>query len=277
MKYNAHMNPHGSPTNTRSKQAGDPRSRPALHRETHPLLRRLGHEIRQLRTEQGWTLRELADAAGLSDRFVSDVEAGRGNASILNLAQIARALGLPVAELLARAETMDQRGIIALLGLRGAGKSTVGQRLAQRLGLPFFELDALIEEASGMALASIFAIYGEEYYRRLELETLQRFIARTPAAVLATGGGIVTSPGAYALLERTCRLVWLKAQPEDHFERVRRQGDDRPMKDNPHAMAELRALLKAREPLYARAHHAIDTSALGIDGSVEALIADMGA
>lgn len=155
---------------------------------------------------------------------------------------------------------LERRPVVALLGLRGAGKSSVGAQLARRLGVPFHELDALIETAAGLTLPQIFELQGEAYYRRLERQALARFLADTPAAVLATGGGLVTDRDTYALLRRSCTTVWLQADPKLHWSRVVRQGDRRPMRDNPAAMQELRALLAAREPLYAQADCAIDTS-----------------
>jgi XRE family aerobic/anaerobic benzoate catabolism transcriptional regulator len=155
--------------------------------------------------------------------------------------------------------------IVALLGARGAGKSTVGAKLAERLEVPFVELDALIEEAAGLTLAEIFELHGEGYYRRLERETLAAFLAGTPAAVLATGGSLVNDPETYRLLRSRCTTVWLRARPEDHWSRVVSQGDERPMAKKPHAMQELRALLTARDRLYGEADHAIDTSGATVD------------
>lgn len=162
--------------------------------------------------------------------------------------------------------------IIALLGVRGAGKSTVGQQLAERLDLPFYELDALIEEAAGLSLAEIFELHGEAYYRRVEREVLGAFLDATPAAVLATGGSLVSDGETFRLLRRRAVTIWLKARPEDHFERVLRQGDQRPMARRPHAMAELKALLAARERLYAAADREVDTSDLSIDAIVDAIV-----
>lgn len=164
-----------------------------------------------------------------------------------------------------------QGPVIALLGLRGAGKSTIGRALAQRLRLPFLELDALVEEAAGLSLANLFALHGEAYYRRLVREVLTRFLAETEGAVLATGGGIVTDREAYRLLLKRCRTVWLQATPHDHFERVLAQGDERPSAASPHAREELKALLKAREPLYSQAELSVDTSALGASRTVATL------
>ena len=255
------------------------------------LLLRFGRRVRALRTERGWTLQILADAADLSVRFVSEIEAGRGNVSLTKLAGLAEAFGVPVAALLDGAAAP---GVIALVGLRGAGKSSIGKKLAGRLDLPFFELDALIEASAGLSLAEVFAIHGESYYRRLETETLDRFLREHEAAIapgrrsasplapsprppparsaiLATGGGIVTNPDAYERLKRGARVVWLKARPEDHWERVVKQGDRRPMAVSTDAQAELKRLLRAREPLYRQAHEVADTSQLGLSGTVDHL------
>jgi XRE family aerobic/anaerobic benzoate catabolism transcriptional regulator len=160
---------------------------------------------------------------------------------------------------------------IALLGLRGAGKTTIGRKLARRLRLPFVELDQRIEQAAGLTLPEIFALHGEAYYRRLERETLERVLDEGPL-VLATGGGLPTSPDTWTLLKRRARTVWLKARPEDHWNRVVQQGDKRPMADNPQAMAELRRLLAAREPLYAEADETIDTSKLDTEQVSRSLV-----
>jgi XRE family aerobic/anaerobic benzoate catabolism transcriptional regulator len=166
--------------------------------------------------------------------------------------------------------------VIALLGLRGAGKSTVGKRLADRLGLPFVELDELVEKAAGLSLAGIFSLHGEAYYRRLAREVLARFLEEGAPAVLATGGSVVADREAFRLLQKSCRTVWLQATPEDHWERVLRQGDVRPSAASPHAQEELRALLKAREPLYAQAELSVDTSRLGLEGTVEEVTRQLG-
>jgi XRE family aerobic/anaerobic benzoate catabolism transcriptional regulator len=172
-----------------------------------------------------------------------------------------------------RARFGHSRGpMIALLGLRGAGKSTVGQALAKKLGVPFVELDARVEAAAGLSLAGIFSLHGEDYYRRLAREVLTRLLSELDAAVIATGGSIVTDPQALRLLTRRCRTVWLQATPEDHWRRVLAQGDERPGAASGNAQAELRALLQAREPLYSQAEVKVDTSKLGISGAVEAVV-----
>lgn len=220
---------------------------------------------------RGWTLEELARASSLSTRFIGDIEAGFGNASILKLSQIADALTLSLPELFAAVQSTQGAAVVGLLGIRGAGKSRVGTAVAKRLGVPFVELDVLIEDAAGLSVTEIFALHGEHYYRQVELNSLRSFLVRSTPCILAGSGGIVTSPEAFQLLEDRCRLVWLKAPPEVYLDRVLEQGDMRPMRDRPHAMAELRALLKVREPLYGRAEFVLDTDKLGFEKSVQTL------
>ena len=155
--------------------------------------------------------------------------------------------------------------------MRGAGKSAVGEALAKRRGVAFVELDQRIEQASGLPLGEVFALHGEAYYRRLEREVLTQLLADPSPMVLATGGSIVNDPTNYALLRSRCRTVWLRARAEDHWNRVVAQGDQRPMAENPHAFAELRALMTAREKLYARAEHVVDTSGRRIPQIVGAI------
>jgi XRE family aerobic/anaerobic benzoate catabolism transcriptional regulator len=160
--------------------------------------------------------------------------------------------------------------------VRGAGKTTIGAKLAADLGVEFLELDRLVESEAGLSLADLFATHGEEYFRRLEVAALQRLLAERRSAVLATGGGIVDNQEAWPLLEQRTTTVWLRASPEAHWERVVRQGDARPMAGRPAAKAELRRLLARREPLYRRARHHIDTARHGIDGSVRSLLERLG-
>jgi XRE family aerobic/anaerobic benzoate catabolism transcriptional regulator len=238
------------------------------------LLGSLGQRLRAARTERGWTQRELAGRAGLSSRFIAQVEAGQGNIALTRLATLSRALGLRLDQLVGGLEGSPptECGVIALLGLRGAGKSALGLELAGRLGVPFVEQDDLVEEAAGMRRAEIFAIHGEDYYTELARRTLDRLLAEAPPGlVLATTGGVVTDPESLEQLRRRARTVWLRARSEDHWRRVLAQGDFRPMQDRPDAFGELERLLARREPLYALAHHTVDTSALGRQGALEAL------
>jgi len=286
------------------------------------LLRRIGQRIHDERRLRGESRAALGLRAGLSVRFLAQVESGEANISLLRLLEVAQALGLGLEALLgfpgaegkagqagpgdggsksvAReverllaprtdvelAEVRDWLAtrfgapggpLVALLGLRGAGKSSVGPRLARTLGVPFFELDALVESTAGLPLDQIFELHGEPYYRRLERETLSRFLAAHSAGVLAVGGGIVTEPETWTLLRRRCRTVWLRATPELHWQRVVRQGDRRPMRDNPDAMHELKSLLAAREPLYAQADVMVETSGRAVAQVVAAVLASISA
>jgi XRE family aerobic/anaerobic benzoate catabolism transcriptional regulator len=249
------------------------------------LLSAIGERVRKLRLSRGWTQSQFAERAQLSPRFLAQLEAGQGNISISRLAQVAEALHLPLRQLIPPAtlnrtkqasESPARRRIIALIGLRGAGKTSVGVPLARRLKMPFVELDSLIEKAASMPLAQIFSLHGEGYYRRLEYQVLKKILRNPKPLVLATGGSLVTDPRTWSLVKQSCTTVWLKANPEVYWNRLLRQGDTRPMKNNPSAMTELRALLAAREPLYGQADHIIDTSRLSLSEVMEAAIQALG-
>jgi XRE family aerobic/anaerobic benzoate catabolism transcriptional regulator len=242
-----------------------------------PLLTTVGARVRALRERRGQSRRQLSDASGVSERFLAQLEAGTGNISLVRFANVAQALETTPAELLVGATpSQSSVGVVALLGVRGAGKSAIGSQLAQRRSVPFIELDARIEEAAGLSLSEIFEVHGEAYYRRLEREVLTRLLADVRSAVLATGGSIVNDRDNYSLLRERCMTVWLRARPEDHWNRVIQQGDKRPMGENPHAFAELRALLAARDPLYAQADHVVDTTNRSVAETVDAVVEAVG-
>lgn len=263
-----------------------------IAREKNALLKNIGLRVRTLRLEGNFTIRDLAERADLSLRFINQLEAGQGNISIAGLARVATALSRSLIELIpqtngdhslqaevwhliaqcaendlrefqqwfANRAGHSQPRFIALVGLRGAGKSTVGSKLAKKLKTDFVELDSSIEKSAGMSLGEIFSIHGEAYYRRLELEALQKLFHESKGCVVATGGSIVTESESWNLVKRFCFTVWLRATPREHMTRVLKQGDLRPMKDNPSAMTELKALLARREHLYAEANLKVRTS-----------------
>jgi XRE family aerobic/anaerobic benzoate catabolism transcriptional regulator len=237
----------------------------------HALLRGLGAAVRARRTDRKLTMRELAKAASVSVRFLVQLEAGEGNISVARLEDIAESLGTTAADLLTAASHVEP-GVIALVGLRGAGKSSVGAGVADKLGLPFVELDEIIAREAQMTLETIFEIHGERYYRTLEREVLRRLLDEGKPMVLATGGSLPTDAETWALLRSRARTIWLKARPSDHWERVVAQGDVRPMRDRPRAMNELVALLSAREPLYREADAIIDTTGKGLGRVVDRVV-----
>jgi XRE family aerobic/anaerobic benzoate catabolism transcriptional regulator len=270
-------------------------------------LKLLGERVRETRARRGMTRKILARDSGVSERYLAQLETGQGNVSILLLRQIAQALNtplqalvldgpeppvdlvhtteflrrLPATELIAARRLLVEhfggvdlearRGRIALIGLRGAGKSTLGAMLAYRIEAPFLELDRLIEQESGVSLSVIFDLYGQSGFRRLERRVLDQVIERYPRFVLATGGSLVSEPATFERLLTMCFTVWLRATPEEHMQRVIAQGDMRPMADNRESMSDLRRILDVREPLYRKADATIDTSGSSVEESLEAL------
>ncbi len=270
------------------------------------LLALVGNRVRSGRTRIGLSRRMLSEKSGVSQRYLAQLEGGHGNISIALLMRIAHALDLDIELLIAEADpwnsdlgtissllrsaTKAQRegilaildpekpdlkrgGRIALIGLRGAGKSTLGQLSAERLGLPFLELNDEIEVASGIPVHEVIALYGQEGYRHLEHQALERIVATRDMAILAVAGGIVSHPETFNYLLGNCHTIWLKADPEEHMARVRGQGDERPMAGNPNAMAELRNILQSRETLYSRAAACVNTSGKTLDETLTRVLA----
>jgi XRE family transcriptional regulator, aerobic/anaerobic benzoate catabolism transcriptional regulator len=251
-----------------------------LSAEDNSFLRMLGQRIRLFRTRRGMTRRILAARSGVSERYISAVEAGTGNGSILLLRTLSVALHVDLRTLLDEGAEEEQpppvkvtgyRDRIALIGLRGAGKSTLGALLASDHCVPFIELDREIEQEAGLGLGEIMELHGQPGFRRLERTVLDRLIASYPKAVIAAGGGIVAEPATFDRLLSTCLTVWVKATPDDHMRRVIDQGDLRPMRDNRRAMADLQAILASRETLYARADIWLETSGRDVGATMEAL------
>lgn len=269
-------------------------------------LTTLGDRVREARTKRGQSRKLLASDSGVSERYLAQLEAGQGNVSILLLRQIASALELPLTELLAESHdeaaelalttqflkrlprqklaavhsqlvrdygnARDERmKRIALIGLRGAGKSTLGAKLAKALAVPFVELDREIEREAGTSLSEIFLLYGQSGYRRYERRSLERVLEKNERAVIATGGSIVSEPGTYELLLSSCFTVWLKAAPEEHMARVIAQGDTRPMAGNDQAMEDLRRILDGRAVLYRQADVVVDTAGKSVEKSLAEL------
>ena len=258
-------------------------------------LAMLGERVRDARTRRGLSRRALARDSGVSERYLAELEAGRGNISILLLRQVGATLGLPLVELLrdndaqpvelaliqeflqrlprqrlgrVHARLMrefgghpeNRSGRVALLGLRGAGKSTLGAALATELKVPFLELDQEIEREAGTSLSEIFLMYGQPGYRRYEYRCLERILESHARCVIATGGSIVSEPATCDLLLSSCFTVWLKAEPAEHMARVVAQGDMRPMAGNAQAMDDLKRILQSRAALYGQADATVNTA-----------------
>lgn len=257
-------------------------------------LRVLGKRVREIRERRGMARKVLARDADVSERYLAQLEAGAGNISIVLLRRVVLALGVSLVELLSDdRRSVEHRLIrrfldrlpehrleevvfrlmrdfgfqdaarkkrIALIGLRGAGKSTLGNMLASELRMPFVELNQEIEREAGIGLDEVFSLYGQSGYRRMERRSLERIIQTHERAIVSVGGGIVSEPETYGLLLSTCYTVWLKAAPEEHMTRVAAQGDFRPMEGNEEAMEDLRRILTARESLYGKADAMVDTS-----------------
>jgi len=259
-------------------------------------LTRLGERVRMMRSRRGMSRKVLARHSKVSERYLAQLEAGKGNCSIVLLRRIASAMSVPVSELvderperaveslllgqlldrLSPPEVKEARELllsrfggpssetrrdrVALIGLRGGGKSTLGRLLGKAIDVPFIELDGEIEQQSGMALGEIFEMFGQPTFRRMERDALEATLAANPRFVLATGGSLVTEPSTFELLLTSCLTVWVRATPNEHMTRVIEQGDLRPMADNARAMEDLVSILASREQLYAKADLTLDTA-----------------
>ncbi|MCR8825012.1 helix-turn-helix transcriptional regulator [Pseudosulfitobacter koreensis] len=271
----------------------------------NPLIQRLAARVREARKAQKLPRRTLSDRSGVSPRYLAQLESGQGNISILLLARVAEALGVSVSSLLTddaplsddtlrvahlfQSAGPDVQGRvramlaphttggaraqrICLVGLRGAGKSTLGKAAAAALGIRFLELNRLIEEQAGMPVAEVIGLYGQDGYRDLEQQVLDSVIDSESRLILAVGGGIVAEKHTYRTLLDRFHTVWVRTSPAEHMARVRAQGDLRPMKDNPAAMDQLKALLTARTPEYQRAQAQVDTTNRPVQSSVNDLL-----
>ena len=279
--------------------------------ETNPLLVALGQQVRSLRDRNGITRKALAAATGVSERHLANLEYGEGNVSVLVLDQVATALQCPLAELIgdfttrspewlmirSMLENCDETSLhkvrlaigqelgtlasgaassarIALIGLRGAGKSTLGQMLAEKLDYPFVELSRQIEQFAGCTIAEIQDLYGANAYRRYERRALEETIQIYPEAIISTPGGLVSDAVNFNLLLSHCTTIWLQADPEDHMQRVIEQGDFRPMAGASEAMEDLKGILASREDFYSKAHLRLNTSELPLQATF-ALLYDL--
>jgi XRE family aerobic/anaerobic benzoate catabolism transcriptional regulator len=233
----------------------------------------LGERVRSLRARRGLSRKAAAARARVSERHWANLETGVGNASILVLLQVAKALQCSLVTLLEEAPEAGnlRRQHIALIGLRGAGKSTLGQRLAQELGYVFVELSRVIENLAGCSISEIHGLYGPEAYRRYERRALEDCLAQYPHVVMATPGGLVSEESTFNMMLAQCFTIWLQATPEDHMARVLAQGDTRPMSASTEAMQDLRRILSSRSPFYAKADLHFDTSLQPLEESFQAL------
>jgi XRE family transcriptional regulator, aerobic/anaerobic benzoate catabolism transcriptional regulator len=304
MYYNASdFENAGMPIRTHYRASGPRR---ASSNSEGEILRFLAKRVRELRCRRGMTRKMAARDANVSERHLAQLETGDGNVSILLLRRIAAALGVSLLELFSteleepaekqliqrllkrlparrleeviaklrrelNQEENARRTRVAMIGLRGAGKSTLASRWSQETNFPFVELDREIEKDTGIPLAEIFSLYGQAGYRAIEKRALERVLRESDRLVVSVGGGVVSEEETFDYLLFHCYTVWIKAQPEEHMSRVMAQGDFRAMKGNNQAMDDLRRILEAREPLYRKADMCLDTSGLSIEESFSQL------
>src|SRR5262245_44493672 len=248
-----------------------PASSPSNPRQEAAYLAQLGDRVRAWRNAQGVTRKALAISSGVSERYLAQLEAGQGNISVLLLRKVALAMNVTVESLVRESDDAQQARRVALVGLRGAGKSSLGTKLAASLGVPFVELDAEVATEAGVPLGDVFSTYGQEGYRRFERRALERVLAANKRAVIAVGGSVVNDAGTYQLLRDSCQTVWLKAKPEEHMNRVMAQGDMRPFKGRSAAIDEIRRLLADRDRQYALADTTLETSGRTLKAALEEL------
>ncbi|TLP65778.1 helix-turn-helix domain-containing protein [Parasedimentitalea maritima] len=269
------------------------------------LIARVGERVRRARERKGISRRVLSEQSGVSPRYLAQLESGEGNISIGLLQRVAIALdhriewltgeedpwtsdAMRVGDLFSSSSVATQQkvmsllspepeanqraGRICLVGLRGAGKSTLGAMAGQALGLPFVELNSEIEAQSGMPVDEVMALYGQEGYRKLEAQAISRITATHDSLILAAAGGVVGEPETYNSLLTGFHTIWIKASPDEHMSRVRAQGDERPMAGNPEAMEQLRSILTSREALYGKALAQLDTSGQEVEETLAGLV-----
>jgi len=292
----------------RKPTSPEPRDQATTTEDLAAFLARVGDRVRTMRSRRGMSRKALARHSEVSERYLAQLEAGKGNFSIVLLRRVADAISVPLAELvddrpdrsvdhllvrqfLDRLSPPDlaaardllltrfggpasdlRRGRVALIGMRGSGKSTLGRGLGARLAVPFIELDREIEHRSGMAVSEIFELFGQETFRRNERAALEAVLAEHVRFVLATGGSLVTEPATFELLVSSCRTVWVRTTPDEHMRRVIAQGDLRPMANNVRAMEDLVSILASREPLYAKADLVLDTAGETAQQSLQKLV-----
>ncbi|MEO0667232.1 MAG: helix-turn-helix transcriptional regulator [Pseudomonadota bacterium] len=256
------------------------------------IMERLATRVRAARSALGLSRRALSERSGVSPRYLAQIEAGEGNISVILLDRVASALDVRIEALVSATDPIDAEAArvmqlyqaaqnpailraqrICLVGLRGAGKSTLGAQAAEKLKIPFIELNDLIEAQSGMPTSEVMALYGQDGYRAIEAQALDEVVASHNKLILAVSGGIVGAPATYAQVLERFHTIWIRTSPVEHMARVRAQGDLRPMEGNPAAMDQLKALLEARTPEYERAFAQVDTTTRPVQSSVNDLLA----
>ena len=256
------------------------------------IMERLATRVRAARAALGLSRRALSERSGVSPRYLAQIEAGEGNISVILLDRVAAALDVRIEALVSATDPVDAEAArvmqlyqaaqnpailraqrVCLVGLRGAGKSTLGAQAAEKLKIPFIELNDLIEAQSGMPTSEVMALYGQDGYRAIEAQALDEIVASHNKLILAVSGGIVGAPATYAQVLERFHTIWIRTSPAEHMARVRAQGDLRPMEGNPAAMDQLKALLEARAPEYERAFAQVDTTTRPVQSSVNDLLA----